>query len=123
MDKEVLVHTCNGILLSHKKEHIWLSSKEVDEPRSYYIEWSKSEREKRREKKKTLYINAYIWNLERWYWWTYLENRSVDTVGEGEGRTNREEHWMNLLNDTETSNLVPLDYLEGWDGVGGGREV
>ena len=29
---------------------------------------------------------------------------------------------MNLLYDTETSNLVPLDYLEGWDGVGGGRE-
>ena len=40
------------------------------------------------------YINAYIWNLERWYWWNYLqgstgdtdiENRLEDTVGEGEG--------------------------------------
>ena len=33
----------------------------MDEPRAYYTEWSKSEREKQ-----ILYINAYIWNLERW---------------------------------------------------------
>ena len=30
----------------HKKEHIWVSSNEVDEARAYYIEWNKSEREK-----------------------------------------------------------------------------
>ena len=36
----------NEILLSHKKEHIWISSNEVDEPKAYYMEWSKSEREK-----------------------------------------------------------------------------
>ena len=30
----------NGILHSHKKEHIWVSSNEVDEPRAYYTEWS-----------------------------------------------------------------------------------
>ena len=29
---------------SNKKEHIWVSSNEVDETGSYYIEWSKSER-------------------------------------------------------------------------------
>ena len=37
--------------------------------------------------------NACIWNLEKWYWWTYLQGRNrdadvenglVDTVGEGE---------------------------------------
>ena len=33
------------ILFSHEKEHIWVSSNEVDEPRAYYTEWSKSERE------------------------------------------------------------------------------
>ena len=33
---------------------------EVDEPRTWYTEWSKSEREKQ-----ILYINAYIWNLEK----------------------------------------------------------
>ena len=46
MDKEVVVHIPNGLLLSHKKEHIWVSSNEVDEPRIYYAEWSKSERER-----------------------------------------------------------------------------
>ena len=39
-----------------------------------------------------LYINAYIYNLEKWYWWTYLQGRNtdadvenglVDAVGEG----------------------------------------
>ena len=32
MDKEAVVHICNGILLNLKKEHIWVSSNEVDEP-------------------------------------------------------------------------------------------
>ena len=64
MDKEAVVYT--GILLSHKKECIWVSSNEVDEPTAYYTEWSKSEREKQ-----ILFINSYIWNLEKWYWWTY----------------------------------------------------
>ena len=45
MDKEAVVHIYNGILLSRKKECIWTSSNEVDEPRAYYTEWSKSERE------------------------------------------------------------------------------
>ena len=47
--------------------------------------------------KKMPYINAYIWNLEKWYWWTYLQgrnrdtdNRLADTVGEGEGGMNGE---------------------------------
>ena len=36
----------NEILLSHKKEHIWTSSNEVDEPKAYHTEWSKSERDR-----------------------------------------------------------------------------
>ena len=32
MDKEVMVHIHNGLLLTHKKECIWVSSNEVDEP-------------------------------------------------------------------------------------------
>ena len=61
MDKEVVVHTHSGILLSYKKEHIWVSSNEVDETGAYYTERSKSERETQ-----ILYINTYIWNLEGW---------------------------------------------------------
>ena len=60
MDKEVVVHIHNGILLSYKKECIWGSSNEVDETGSYYTEWSKPERET-----PIQYIHAYIWNLER----------------------------------------------------------
>ena len=41
MDKEAVVHMYNGILLSHKKECMWISSNRVDEPRAYYIGWSK----------------------------------------------------------------------------------
>jgi len=47
MDKEDVVHIHNEIVLSHKNEHIWVSSNEVDEPTAYYTEWSKSEREKK----------------------------------------------------------------------------
>jgi len=58
---------------------------------------NKSEREKQ-----ISHINIYIWNLEKWCWWTYLqgrnrdtgiENRLMDTAGEGEGGTN----WENSI--------------------------
>ena len=60
MDKDAVVDKYSGILLRHKKECIWVSSNEVDEPEAYYTEWSKSEREKQ-----IPYTNAYVWNLER----------------------------------------------------------
>ena len=46
----------------------------MNEPRAYYTEWSKSEREKQ-----VSYINVNIWNQERWHWWTYLQGSSEDT--------------------------------------------
>ena len=73
MGKEAMIYVFNGILFSHKKEYIWLSSNEMDEPRAYFTEQSKSEREKQ-----IVYIKAYIWNLERWYWWTYLRGSNGD---------------------------------------------
>ena len=78
----------NGILLSYKKECIWVSVNKVDEPRAYYTKWSKSERERQ-----ILYINTYIWNIERQYQRSYMQgskadadinNRLLDSVG-GEG--------------------------------------
>ena len=45
------------------KRNTNVSSNEVDEPRAYYTEWSKSERER-----EILYSNTGIWNLEKWYW-------------------------------------------------------
>ena len=54
MDKAV-VRIHNGILLSYKKEHRWINSNEVGEPRAYYTELSKSERERQ-----ISHINAYM---------------------------------------------------------------
>ena len=134
MDKEDVMHTYSGILLSYKKGHMWISSNDMDEPTAYYTEWSKSEREKQ-----ISYINTYIWNLERWYWGTYLqdskedadiENRLLNTEGEGKGGINWEsstETYItickidrgNLLYDSGSSNPVLFDNLVRWDGVGG----
>ena len=69
---------------------------------TYYTEWSNSERERQ-----IPYINAYIWSLERQYWWSYIQgskrdtdakNRLLDSVGEGEGG-------MTWENSTETRTL------------------
>ena len=95
MDKDAMAHIYDEILLSYKKECIWVSANEVGEPRAYYTKWSKSEREKW-----ALYINTQKWNLERQYWGTYLQSKNGDTdienrltdmgVGEGERGMNGE---------------------------------
>ena len=137
MDKEAMVHIYNEILLIHKKECIWVSSNEVDEPRAYYTEWSKSEKERQ-----ISYIYTYMWNLEGWYWWTYLqgsngdadiEKRLEDTVQEGESGMN----WVTSV-ETYTLPYVKLDSqwksavwcrelksgaLWQLGGLGGGKEV
>ena len=46
----------------------------MDQPRDHHIEGSKSEKEK-----KILYNTAYMWNLEKWYSWTYFQSRNRDT--------------------------------------------
>ena len=61
MDKEVVVHMHKGILLNCKKEHRWVSSNEVDEPRAYYRVKSEIE-------KWILYINIQ-WKEERGMIW------------------------------------------------------
>ena len=142
MDKEAVVHTYSGILLSHEKECIWVSSKEVDEPRVHYTEWSKSEREKQ-----ISYTNAYTWNLERWCWWNYLQGSNGDTdienkfmdTGAGLGRKETV-GCMERVNTETYTTLCKIDSqwefavwlrelkqglcnnLQGWDGEGDGRE-
>ena len=76
-DKEAVVHRDSRTLLSYKKEGSWVHS-EVDKPRAFFTEWSKSEKE-------ISYIKAYIWNLERWYWWTSLKGRKGDRGIENSG--------------------------------------
>ena len=69
-----MVHTYNGISLSHKKEQNWEICRDVDGSMDCDTDWSKSEREKQ-----ILYINVYMWNLEKWYRWTSLQGRNRDT--------------------------------------------
>ena len=56
-DKEVVVHMYNGILLSYKKEHIWVSSNEVDELEPI-IQSEVSQKEKDK-----CYILMYIYGI------------------------------------------------------------
>ena len=55
IDKEVVVHIYNGILLSHKKEQNGVICRDVDRPGDCHTEWSGSER-----KKQILNVNAYM---------------------------------------------------------------
>ena len=75
MDKEDVVHIYTMEYYSAiKKEQNWVICRDVDGPRGCHTEWSKSEREKQ-----ISYINAYLWNLEKWYRWTCLQGRNRDT--------------------------------------------
>ena len=43
----------------------------MDATRDYHTKWSKSDRERQ-----VSYDIAYIWNLKKWYEWTYLQNKN-----------------------------------------------
>ena len=80
MDKEDVVCIYNGILLGPKKERNWFICRDVDGSLDCNTGWSKSEREKQ-----ISYINAYMWNLEKWYRWAGLQGRNTDTDVENKG--------------------------------------
>ena len=132
----------NGLTLRHKKGRICASSSEVDEHRASYTEWSKPGRTKQ-----ILYLNAYIWNLEKGYWRAYLQDRNrdtniekglVDTVRKGEGKPNWEssssstdmyttmcktDSWQEAATLYWEPSSILCDDLERWDGgwEGGSR--
>ena len=43
----------------------------MDGPRGYHTKWSKSDRERQ-----VSCDFPYMWNLKKWYKWTYLQNRN-----------------------------------------------
>ena len=63
-------HIHDGILLSHKKEQNNAICCNMDEPRGYHAEWSKSDRERQIPDD-----IIHIWNLKKWYKWTYLKQK------------------------------------------------
>ena len=71
--------------------------RDVDGPKECPVEWSESERVKQ-----ILYTNAYMWHLEKWYWWTCLQDRNRDTDienkhGYPEGKGVRETGRLGLI--------------------------
>ena len=46
--------------------------------------------------KEKKYINAYVWNLEKWYRWSYLQDRNRDT-------------------DIENKYMDTVGWERGWD--------
>ena len=140
MDKKVVIHNVhNGILLSHKRNAF----------ESVLIRWMhlepiiQSEINQKEENKCPILTLTYrIWkvvpmNLRAEQGWR--RTRGVDLWTRGRGRAGwgelGEQHWRvcvsvvkqiaggNLLYDTGSSNALLCGDLEGWDVVGGGREV
>ena len=66
-----MVYINNGILLNHKKEWNNAICGKTDGPRDYHSKWSKSERERQ-----ISYNITFMWNLEKWYRWIYLQSRN-----------------------------------------------
>ena len=109
MDKEVVVHIYNRILLSQRKGQIWVSWTELDEPRAF-SEWSKSEREKQ------IHILTHIYGIQKdgtdepclqsGKRDRDIQNRLVDTAKEGEGGMNRESRIETLLCVKQTATVL-----------------
>ena len=69
MDKEDVVHIYKGLLPIKKNDIVPFAEMWIDLESVIQSEIS------RKEKKKLLQVNAYMWNLEKWYRWTYLQDR------------------------------------------------
>ena len=68
--------------------------RDVDGPRDCHTEQSKSETEKQ-----TSYNAAYMWNLEKWYRWTYLQSWKRDTEVENKCMDAKKESWWGEFGD------------------------
>ena len=66
-----LLYVYNGILPNHKKKWNWVICRDMDGPTECPTEWSMSEREQ------ILHTNTYMWNLEKWYRWSYLQSLAL----------------------------------------------
>ena len=133
MDKKAVVHIHNGVLLSHSKEYIWISSNEVDETGAYYTEWSKPER-----KTPNQYTNAYMEFRNLVMMALYARQQKRHRCKEQSfGFCGRREDGMIWEGDTEMCILSHVKQIPSpglmhetgcselvyWDGEGGGTGV
>ena len=105
MDKEVVVHIYNGVLLSHEKEWNNAICNNMDRPRDSNIEWSKLDQWRQMPYDYHSHVES---NLKKRYKWIHLQNRSRFTDNEnklGYQRGNmgwrgggiNQEFWMNTI--------------------------
>ena len=91
-----MVHIHNGILLSHLKKCIWISSNEVDETGAYYTEWRKPER-----KTPVQYTNAeLVMDREAW-------RAAIHGVTKSQTRAT-ELNWMHIYGIQKDGNDDPI---------------
>ena len=141
MDKEVVAYIRNRILLSHKKRNPFDSVLIRRLSLELIIQSEVSQKEKNKYCILT-HTHIYIWNLERWSWWTYVQGRSGDTDRTDLWTQWGRRGWVNWESSirTYTGSHVKLDSQwkctvwcrglkpvlcnnhEGWDGAGRGRK-
>jgi len=100
-DKEEVVHTYKGILLSQIKYLNNAIGSDMDEARDCHTEWSNSHSEKQ-----IPYDITYVWNLKKNITYLQNSNRVTDvknkTYGYQQGRRRRDE--LGHLHTPETDN-------------------
>ena len=98
MDKDYVVHTYDGILLSHKKELNNAICSNMDRSRDYRTKWSKSDKDK--------YHITYMQNLKTIYKTNKLTDFKIKfIITKGERRGGR-------INCTPGNNRYTLLYIK-----------
>ena len=97
MDKEDIVHICNGILLNHKNEWNLSIYDNIDRPRGYYAKWNKSEKDK------YCMISLYMESKKQNTWTNRTKQKQTHRYREqtgccpkGGGRGNEWNRWARL---------------------------
>ena len=119
MDKEDVVHTYNGILMSHKKENNAICSN-MDATRDYHTKWSISERESQ-----IPYDIIYVWNLLGWpkSLFGFFHKILQKNPNEVFGQPNKIWHkWTYLWNRNRISDIEKRLVVAKGQGIGGGME-
>ena len=75
----------------------WVICRDVDGHRERHTEWSQSEKGKQ-----VPYVNTYMWNLEGWYRWSYLQSRNREQTHGHQGGKERGE-WGDWKWDTHST--------------------
>jgi len=86
MDKEGVIYTHSGILFSHKKQWNNTIDSNMEGPRDYHTKGVKSDRGRQ-----SSYHVTCMWNLNKRYKWTYLQNTNKFTEIENKLMVTKEE--------------------------------